>query len=100
MRHLVAAGGLALAAGVCGLLLSCAASAKQASDSITITGVLDGTTITFTVSSSPVSDISLFGGSNWHFTAASRADGNCNLWLKFDSDGRLDRRGSHLGKLA
>lgn len=81
MRRLVAAGGLAIAACVCGLLFSGAASARQASDSITVTAVVNGTTMTFTVSSSPVSDISFFGGSNWHFMAASSSGGNCSLTL-------------------
>jgi hypothetical protein len=49
------------------------------SDTITVTAVLNGQTITFTGRSSPAKDISISGGSNWDITAVSSAGGNCSL---------------------
>ena len=79
-RRLLVSGGLAVAAGaLCGLLSSGAASARSAADSITVSGVAKGTSITFTGSGSSLGSVSLLGGSNWHFTAISTSGGSCSL---------------------
>ena len=85
MRRLVAAGGLAIAACICGLLFSSAASARQATtDTINVTGVVTGTSasgtnVQFTATGSPFTAISFFGGSNWHFSAVSASAWTCGL---------------------
>src|SRR5262245_14584095 len=84
-------GAIALAACVCGLLFSGAASARQAADSITVAGAVlgrapDGTYVQFfTGNSAPYGDgtpfkqITFSGGSNFHFAGIEGAGGNCKL---------------------
>lgn len=79
MSRLAAAGGLAIAACVCGLLFSSAASARQATDEVVVTGVRSSNHIKFTAMGSPFKSISFSGGSNWHFTAVSGANWTCDL---------------------
>jgi hypothetical protein len=80
MRYLRAAGGLAVAAFVCGLLFSGAAFARQAAgETISVSGIANGKSIKFTGTGSPLDHISFFGGSNWHFTAVKTSGGSCNL---------------------
>jgi hypothetical protein len=85
MRRLLAAGGLAIAACACSLLFSGAASASQATgDTISVTGVVtgtsaSGTSVQFTATGSPFTAISFFGGSNWHFSAVSASAWTCGL---------------------
>jgi hypothetical protein len=81
MQLFRAAGGLAVAASGCLLLFAGAASARQASDSIVVTGVRNGTGIKFTgtVTGSALKTISLSGGSNFTFNSISSPGGNCNL---------------------
>ena len=85
MRHLVAAGGLAVAAASCGLLLAGAAFAQQAGgDTITVTGKVTGTSssgtdVQFTATGSPFKSISFSGGSNWQFKKVSGVSWTCGL---------------------
>jgi hypothetical protein len=80
MGYLRAAGGLAVAAFVCGLLFSGAAFARQAAgETISVSGIANGKSIKFTGTGSPLDHISFFGGSNWHFTAVKTSGGSCNL---------------------
>jgi len=58
MRRLVVGGGLGIAACLTGALLSSgAASARQAADTITVSGVANGTSVVFTGSGSPFHEI-------------------------------------------
>jgi len=79
MRRLLSAGGLAIAACTCGLLFSGAASARQASETISVSGVVKGTSIKFTGSGSPVLEVWVDGGSSFQFTAISSAGANCDV---------------------
>jgi hypothetical protein len=80
MRRVVAAGGLAMAACGCLLLFSGAAAARQvAGDTISGSGIANGTKIQFTFVSSGSSSISLSGGNNWGITSISSPGGTCNL---------------------
>jgi hypothetical protein len=70
VRHLVAAGGLAIAACTCLLLFSGAASAKQAAgDTITVVVLGNGKTMLWTVHGSPFNDVYFNGGSNSRITS-------------------------------
>ena len=83
MRHPVAAGGLAIAACAFWLLLSGAASARQASNMIVVTGQLvNGNTIVFTANGTAFKGLSFHGGSNNSIvTISDPGDSNatCNL---------------------
>jgi hypothetical protein len=80
MRHLLAAGGLAIAASACGLLFSGAAFARQASDTITVAGSATGpTSIKFSGYGSAISGVGFYPGSNFKWTSVSSAGGNCQI---------------------
>jgi len=82
VRRLLCGGGLAVAACAFWLLVSGAASARQTSDTITVAGTVNGTTVVFTVGGSPFKNIGLDGGSNNSITAISdpgASDATCNL---------------------
>jgi hypothetical protein len=70
---------------MCGLLFSSAAAARQeTTDTISVAGVVTGTsagetTVEFTATGSPFTSLSFFGGSNWHFSAVSAAAWSCGL---------------------
>src|SRR5262245_3962511 len=76
-------GALAIAACVCGLLFSGAASARQAADTINVKRVVlgpatNGTYVQFfSVMNGSFKRISLSGGSNFHFSLAG--GGPCKL---------------------
>jgi hypothetical protein len=79
MRRPLAAGGIAIAACTCLLLFSGAASARQTSDTISISGVANGADVQFKEFGSPLTTITFLGGSNWDFTAISSPGGTCNV---------------------
>jgi hypothetical protein len=80
MRHLVAAGGLATVASMCGLLFSGAASARMAADSITVTGTATGPTgIKLSGYGSAVSGVWVYPGSNFNWTSVNSPGGNCQI---------------------
>jgi hypothetical protein len=76
MRRAFAGGGLAVVAGACWLLSSGAASARQAADAVMVHGFANGSTVQFVDRGTPIVRFSLFGGSNFHFTAISIALNN------------------------
>lgn len=79
-------GAIVIAACLCGLLFSGAAAARQAADSITVTGVVlgtatNGTYVQFSGNGSSFKQISLSGGSNFHFSASYDGGAGSGGWV-------------------
>jgi hypothetical protein len=80
VRHLLAAGGLAIVACTCGLLFSDAASARQATNTFTVAGTQTGpTSIKFSGFGTAIRGVGFYPGSNFKWQSVSSTGGNCQI---------------------